>query len=132
MSNVDVLTSSDAVKRKNGRTAEDEFTMVPEIILGTTLIEKSGKYTLAKSYSGFRYLYIMYGQLKSLSCMQTQLIATRFISGNKNQLLLQSAISETSGANAQIGFTGETTIEVQTVTATGTYPEMYIKVCGIR
>lgn len=132
MSNVDVLTSSDAVKRKNGRSAEDEFTMVPEIILGTTLVEKNGNYKMAKPYSGFRYLYIMYGQLESLSCMQTMLVAVRFINGKKNQFLLHTELSTTSSAIAQIGFTNETTIEVQTASAKGEYPNMYLKVCGIR
>lgn len=130
--NIDPITSSEAVMRPNGRTAEAEFAMVPEIILGTTLMEVGKKFALTKSYEQFRYLYIMYSNLESLGCMQCMLLATRFIDGRKNLLSLHARISEASYAYSQIGFTNTTTLEASTATGSGTYPNMYVKICGIK
>lgn len=111
-------------------------TDLPEIIFGTTKMVKDETYTLNKSINRFRYILIMYAPLPSLHCMNTMLVPVRFIDMNastaSNQFNMHCRISEESFAYSQIGFVNETTLKAQTASGTGKYPDVYVKICGIR
>ncbi len=135
MSNLYPKTTSEQVTRPNGKTAEASFTDVPEILMNTTKMEKSQTYTLSKSIDQFRYLLIIYSSLTNLSCMNTMLVPVRFIEKGttaSNQFNLHCRITETSYSYAQIGFINGTTLKVGDKNGSGNYPDMYVKICGIR
>ncbi len=108
---------------------------VPEILMNTTKMEKSQTYTLNKSIDQFRYLLIIYSALPSLSCMNTMLVPVGLISKGtsaSNQFNLHCRITETSYSYSQVGFLNSTTLRAQTADGNGNYPDMYVKICGIR
>lgn len=115
---------------------EKHATDLPEIIFGTTKMVKDETYALNKSINRFRYILIMYAPLPSLHCMNTMLVPVRFIDMNastaSNQFNMHCRISEESFAYSQIGFVNETTLKAQTASGTGKYPDVYVKICGIR
>ena len=102
--------------------------------MNTTKMEKSQTYT-SKSIDQFRYLLIIYSSLPGLSCMNTMLVPVGLISKGtsaSNQFNLHCRITETSYSYAQIGFTNGTTLKVGDKNGSGNYPDMYVKICGIR
>lgn len=115
---------------------EKHTTDLPEVIFGTTKMEKDQTYSLNKSIDKFRYVLIMYASLPSLHCMNTMLVPVRFIDKNastaSNQFNLHCRVSEESFAYSQIGFVDETTLRVKTASGIGKYPDVYVKICGIR
>lgn len=121
--------SADATRR----LLEKHTTDLPEVIFGTTKMEKDNTYTLTKSYKKFRYLFFMYSPLESLNVVNTMIFPVRFVKeGVRNQFAFTVNISNTSTARAQIGLMSETTFGVQAVSGEGTYPDMYVRICGIR
>ena len=88
MSNLYPKTTSTAVTRPNGTTSEQMFTALPEIIMGTTKMEDGQNYTMAKPYTQFRYLIVIYAPFNELACCQTMLLPTQFINNLPNQYLL--------------------------------------------
>lgn len=127
-------TTSNNVTRPNGKTAEASFTDLPEILMNAKM-EKNNTYTLSKSIDQFRYLLIMYASLSSLHCMNTMLVPVRFIekgTSASNQFNLHCRINETSYSSSQIGFVDGTTLKAQTAEGSGNYPDVYVKICGIR
>ena len=134
MSNLYPKTTSENVTRPNGKTAEASFTDVPEILMNAKM-EKSKTYTLSNSIDQFRYLLIMYASLSSLYCMNTMLVPVNFIEKGataSNQFNMHCRLTETSYSYAQIGFTNETTLKVGDKNGSGNYPDVYVKICGIR
>lgn len=133
MCNIYPKTTSTAVTRPNGTTAEQMFTALPEIIMGTTKMENDQTYTLNRTYADFRYLLFLYAPLSNLNCVHTMLFPVRFIkNGTLNQFSFSANISNTSTARAQIGFVDETTLGVQAVSGEGNYPDMYVRICGVK
>lgn len=133
MSNLYPKTTSTAVTRPNGTTAEQMFTALPEIIMGTTKIEQDQTYTLNRPYTDFRYLLFLYAPLATLNCVNSMLFPVRFIkNGVKSQFLCTASVGNTSAARAQIGFVDETTLGVHAISGEGNYPDLYVRICGIK
>lgn len=132
MSNLYPKTTGANVTRPNGTTAEQMFTALPEIIMGTTKMESGSTYTLSKSYTQFKYLIVIYAPFSDLVCCQTMLLPTQFVNNQPNQYLLTSQTTANAYAMAQIGFTNENTLKVQSIGGVGNYPDTYVRICGIK
>lgn len=132
MSNLYPKTTSTAVTRPNGTTAEETFQDLCEIIMTTAKMESGSTYTLSKSYTQFRYLIVIYAPFIDLVCCQTMLVPTQFVNSQPNQYLLTSQTTANAYAMAQIGFTNENTLKVQSIGGVGNYPDTYVRICGIK
>lgn len=135
MSNVDVLTSSDAVKRKNGRSAEDEFIQEPETLLEWKQIVLNEEYKLSRSIREYRYIYFIYSCTSSGSLSNNTLVPTKFIGNAHNAIMLNNIITSSMCAYVQSGFKDDTTFVatyIENKNTNDAFKKFYLRICGIR